>query len=167
MPTGLPWPDTIIEKPLLTKVQGKTVYFSDDTVAEGVDTIIFCTGYVGHFPFMQDSLRHRSLNSFYPPDLYKGLLYNSGGNGKVLYLGRQDVIYTFTMFDVQAFWTAKYILGDIRLPTVEDMENHWKSWFDRYVFLVLYNGYKVLYIFIQVHESNASSRYSSMHQVSR
>ena len=36
------------------------------------------------------------------------------------------------MFDVQAFWSAKYILGDILLPEPEEMEKDWKSWFQRY-----------------------------------
>ena len=132
VPTGLPWPKNIIEKPLLTHIERKTIHFSDNTQIDEVDSIIFCTGYIGHFPFMQDSLRHRSANSFYPPDLYKGVLFTAGGNDKVLYLGRQDVAYTFTMFDVQAFWSVKYILGDILLPQREEMEQNWKSWFERY-----------------------------------
>ena len=131
VPTGMPWPESITERPLLTKIDGTTVHFSDGTLTENVDTIIFCTGYIGHFPFMEAGLRHRSSNSFYPPDLYKGVLFMNGGNNKVLYLGRQDVIYTFTMFDVQAFWTAQYICGSVTLPSMDEMKASITEWFNR------------------------------------
>ena len=65
----------------------------------------------------------------YNPNMYKGIIYTNGGNDKVLYLGRPTVIYTFSMFDVQAFWSAKYILGEIKLPSKEEMEKQWHAWY--------------------------------------
>ena len=34
----------------------------------------------------------------------------------MLYIGAQDQYYTFTMFDVQAMWAVKYVLGQIKVP---------------------------------------------------
>ncbi len=70
-PTGMTWPKEITERPLLTKIDGKMVHFSDGSEAE-VDVIILCTGYLYHYPFMEESLRLRcDKNTLYPPDLYK------------------------------------------------------------------------------------------------
>ncbi|MET0313951.1 MAG: NAD(P)/FAD-dependent oxidoreductase, partial [Hansschlegelia sp.] len=43
-PMGFDWPESFSERPLLTKVVGKTCYFQDGSTAEDVDAIIFCTG---------------------------------------------------------------------------------------------------------------------------
>ncbi len=70
-PMGLKWPKEITERPLLTKIEDKMVHFPDGSTAE-VDAIILCTGYLYHYPFMEESLRLRcDKNSLYPPDLYK------------------------------------------------------------------------------------------------
>ena len=126
--TGYPWPPNISERPLLTKVDKNTVHFSDGT-QDDFDAIVFCTGYLGHHPFMADNLRCRSPDLLYNANMYKGIVYTEGGNGKVLYLGRPTVIYTFTMFDVQAFWSAKYILNEIIAPSKQEMEAQWKAWY--------------------------------------
>jgi trimethylamine monooxygenase len=54
------------------------------------------------------------------------------GDDKLLYLGAQDQYYTFTMFDTQALWTLKYILGDITLPDKAAMIEDQKKWFARF-----------------------------------
>jgi hypothetical protein len=43
----------------------------------------------------------------------QGVLYTKSGNNQLLYMGVQDQCYTFTMFDAQAQWTVKYLLGNI------------------------------------------------------
>jgi hypothetical protein len=35
------------------------------------------------------------------------------------------------MFDTQAAWTWKYILGDIKLPDKTTMSADWRKWFAR------------------------------------
>ena len=54
-------PNTIL-KPLVTSLNGSTAKFKDGTEAE-VDVIIFCTGYIGHYPFMDDSIRFRPVKN--------------------------------------------------------------------------------------------------------
>jgi len=129
-PMGFNWPEQISERPLLTHVDGKTVHFSDGSSAE-VDAIIFCTGYLHHYPYMNEDLRLRSPNTMYPHNLYKGVVYTAGGNGKVMYVGAQDQAYTFTMFDSTALWAVKCMLGDIALPPTDEMTADWKQWIER------------------------------------
>jgi len=129
-PMGYKWPDKISERPIFTRVDGKVVYFSDGSTAE-VDAIIFCTGYLHHYPFLEDKLRLRSSNHLYPPNLYKGTIFTPGGKNKMLYIGVQDQCYTYTMFDVQAFWVLKYIIGDVKIPDKDSMVADWKDWVDR------------------------------------
>ena len=41
-------------KPDIDRLDGSTVYFEDGTSAE-IDVIVFCTGYLAHFPFLDDT----------------------------------------------------------------------------------------------------------------
>ena len=105
-------------------------YFSDGSSAE-VDAIIFCTGYLHHYPYLEENIRLRSPNVLYPHKCYKGIVYTEGGNNKVLYCGIQDQYYTYTMFDAVALWAFKYVLGEIKLPNKAAMVADWKKWVDR------------------------------------
>ena len=73
-PMGFKWPKTMEERPLLTKIVGKTVHFKDGSTKD-VDAIILCTGYQHHFPFLADELRLRTHNRMHPPHLYKGIMW--------------------------------------------------------------------------------------------
>ena len=126
-PMGFKWPANISERPLLVKVDGKTVYFKDGSTAE-VDSIILCTGYLYSYPFLKDDLRLKTGNAFYPIGLYKNTLWIEGGNNKVMYIGAQDQLYTYTLFDVQGKWCVRYIMGDIKLPSQAAMEKDVKKW---------------------------------------
>ncbi len=54
-------------------------------------------------PLSDDSLRLRSRNRLYPPNLYKGIFW--WGNPKMIYFGMQDQYYTFNMFRCASFGT--------------------------------------------------------------
>ena len=129
-PMGFKWPKNIEERPLLTRIEGKTCHFRDGSTAE-VDAIIMCTGYLHSYKFLEDKLRLKSPNLLYPPNLFKGTVWLNGGNDKVLYIGAQDQYYTYTMFDAQALWAVKYVLGMIQIPDKYTMEEDWKSWFEK------------------------------------
>ena len=49
---GYKWPIGIIERPILTKINGSKVFFKDGS-SEDYDVIIKCTGYQHYFPFMR------------------------------------------------------------------------------------------------------------------
>ena len=127
-PMGFKWPETMDERPLLTKIEGKTVYFKDGS-SKDFDAIMLCTGYQHHFPFLTSELKLRTHNRMHPPHLYKGIMWMD--NPKVMYLGMQDQFYTFSMFDAQAWYARDVILGRIKLPSKEEMEKDDAAWVKR------------------------------------
>ena len=116
-PMGFDWPEGINEKPILTHVDGRTVHFEDGTSAD-VDAIVSCTGYLHHFPFMDDELRLVTANRLASSMLYRGVVFQP--ENRVLYLGMQDQWYTFNMFDAQAWYARDVILGRIELPGADE-----------------------------------------------
>lgn len=124
-PMNFHWPGNWETRPLLNKVEDKTVHFCDGST-KVVDAIILCTGYLHHFPFMQDDIRLVTTNRMWTPGLYQGIALES--NPRVMYLGMQDQYYTFTMFDAQAWWVRDRILKRIKLPSAIDMSKHSAKW---------------------------------------
>jgi len=122
---GFKWPPEIEERPLVTKIDGYDIYFQDGSSAT-VDSIILCTGYRHHFPYLEERLRLNTPNVLYPSGLYKGVVWSK--NTKLLYIGTQDQYYTFTMFDAQAKWLMEYITGSIKLPDEKTMEDDINKW---------------------------------------
>ena len=118
-PMGFDWPTNWQEVPALVKVVDKTAHFKDGS-SKRIDAIILCTGYKHHFPFLPDDLRLKTANRLAASDLYKGVVWN--GNTKLFYLGMQDQWYTFNMFDAQAWYVRDIILGNIKLPSLEEMK---------------------------------------------
>jgi trimethylamine monooxygenase len=86
---GYDWPDNWQEVPLLTKVVGNTAHFKDGTTKD-VDAILLCTGYIHHFPFMEDDLCLRTANVLASANLYKGVAWVDNPN--LFYLGMQGPV---------------------------------------------------------------------------
>ncbi|MCY4148831.1 MAG: NAD(P)/FAD-dependent oxidoreductase [Gammaproteobacteria bacterium] len=124
-PMGYKWPDNWKEVPLLQKVEKNTATFIDGSTAE-VQAIILCTGYLHHFPFMDEELRLKTNNRLYPISLYNGVVWT--GNPKLFYLGMQDQWYTFNMFDAQAWYARDIMLGRLDVPDQNEMENNIEKW---------------------------------------
>ena len=129
------WPESFKKFPLLAKVNGSNCVFTDDSSAE-FDAIVLCTGYKYNFPFMPESMRLKSDNLFYPPNLYRGLQWMPGSGegkrdcgGRLFYMGMQNQAYTFTMFMVQSKWVAGCVAGKIPMPRREDREREVGEWF--------------------------------------
>lgn len=127
-PMGFNWPEGVRETPLLTRLEGKTAHFKEGGSQE-VDAIILCVGYQHSFPFLADGLRLKTKNRFYPASLYKGIFWES--NPKLMYLGMQDQFYTFSMFDVQAWYARDAVLGRIELPSAQAMAADIAFWRQR------------------------------------
>jgi len=122
---GFDWPDGMKEVPLITSINKSLVHFKDGSSVEA-DAIILCTGYLHHFPFLEDSLQLKTHNRMNPPGLYKGIVWLD--NPKLIYLGMQDQFYTFSMFDAQAWYARDIMLGRIQLPSDAEMAadvDHW------------------------------------------
>ncbi|WP_028925240.1 flavin-containing monooxygenase [Pseudonocardia acaciae] len=124
-PMGFGWPDGIAEVPGLSRVEGRTAVFTDGSSRE-VDAIVLCTGYQHSFPFLAEDLRLRTANLLCTPNLYNGVLWLD--NPKLMYLGMQDQYYTFSMFDLQAWYARDVILGRLPVPTREEMAAHIDGW---------------------------------------
>jgi trimethylamine monooxygenase len=124
-PMGWKWPERFEERPLLTKLVGKTAHFKDGSTKE-VDVLILCTGYLHHFPFLPDSLRLTTANRMWSDGLYRGVI--SMKNPKLFFVGMQDQFYTFNMFDAQAWYIRDIILGRITLPPEAELKAEFDKW---------------------------------------
>lgn len=124
---GFDWPDNWEEKPVLTKVEGKTCYFADGS-SKDIDAIIMCTGYIHHYPWFGDDMRLEDINRCWLIDLYQSVAWIK--NPKLFYIGAQDQWFTFNMFDAQAWWARDVIMGKIELPSKAEMEADSKKWLD-------------------------------------
>jgi len=124
-PMGYKWPDNWEEVPLLEKVDKNTATFIDGKTRE-VDTIILCTGYLHHFPFMAENLKLKTNNRLYPVNLYNGVVWEH--NPRLMYLGMQDQWYTFNMFDAQAWYARDVILGRLDVPSQAEMHADIDKW---------------------------------------
>ena len=127
-PMGFDWPDGIEELPLIDHFDGETAHFSNGAKRD-FDSIILCTGYLHHFPFLTEELRLITTNRLYPGKLYKGIFWTD--NPKLIYLGMQDQYYTFSMFDVQAWYARDVVMGRIELPSYSEMQSDIDNWQQR------------------------------------
>lgn len=125
---GFKWPEGMKEVPLISNIDGRTVSFSDGTSTEA-DAIVMCTGYQHSFPFVEDQLRLKTGNRLYPPGLYKGVVWEA--NPRLMYLGMQDQYYTFSMFDLQAWFARDVITGTAELPDAAAMATEISQWVAR------------------------------------
>jgi len=124
-PMGFTWPESLDERPLLTKVVGRTAHFLDGSTKD-FDAIVLCTGYLHHYPYLPDSLRLKTDNRLYPLGLYKGIFWEE--QPTFMYLGAQDQFYTFNMFDSQAWYARDVVLGRIELPNAEVQHADTLAW---------------------------------------
>ncbi|MEM9761739.1 MAG: NAD(P)/FAD-dependent oxidoreductase [Pseudomonadota bacterium] len=122
------WPDGVDERPLVQRFEGSTAHFKDGT-SKDFDTVILCTGYLHHFPFMEDSLRLRTTNRLYSPGLWKGVVWNA--NPGVFYIGMQDQWYTFTMFDAEGWFARDVIMGTVPLPSAAERGADMALWAEK------------------------------------
>lgn len=127
-PMGFHWPAGVKEVPLLMKLDGSTAHFKDGSTQD-VDAIVLCTGYLHHFPFLEDQLKLKTHNRLYPDNIYKGIFWKT--NPRLMYIGMQDQFYTFSMFDLQAWYARDFVLGRINRPSQSEMEQDIAHWLAR------------------------------------
>ena len=124
-PMGFKWPNGMKEVHYLDKLEGRKAIFKDGH-EQHADAIILCSGYLHHFPFLDDSLKLKTGNRLYPPKLFKGIVWQD--NHQLIYLGMQDQFHTFNMFDCQAWYARDVIMGKIKLPSDAEIEADIKKW---------------------------------------
>jgi trimethylamine monooxygenase len=124
-PMGYKWPKGWEERPQLVRVENDLAYFADGS-NKRVDAIILCTGYQHHFPFLPDELTLKTNNRLWPAGLYQGVVWEQ--NPQLIYLGMQDLWYSFNLFDAQAWFARDYMLGRITLPAKAAMHADSERW---------------------------------------
>ena len=124
-PMGFKWPNGMKEVHYLDRLEGSKAIFKDGN-EQNADAIILCSGYLHHFPFLDDSLKLKTGNRLYPPKLFKGVVWQD--NHQLIYLGMQDQFHTFNMFDCQAWYARDVIMGKIKLPSDAEIEADIKKW---------------------------------------
>ena len=124
-PMGFKWPDGMKEVHYLDRLEGNKAIFKDGH-QQNADAIILCSGYLHHFPYLEETLKLKTGNRLYPPKLYKGVVWQD--NHKLMYLGMQDQFHTFNMFDCQAWFARDVIMGKIKMPTNDDIDNDINKW---------------------------------------
>ena len=124
-PMGFDWPEGMKEVHYLDKLEGYKATFKDGHT-QNVDALILCSGYLHHFPFLEESLKLKTHNRLYPPKLYKGVVWQD--NHKLFYLGMQDQFYTFNMFDCQGWYARDLIMGKIKVPNDAEIEKDISDW---------------------------------------
>ena len=124
-PMGFKWPKGMKEVHYLDRLEGSKAIFKDGH-EQNADAIILCSGYLHHFPFLDDSLKLKTGNRLYPPKLFKGIVWQD--NHQLIYLGMQDQFHTFNMFDCQAWYARDVIMGKIKLPSDAEIEADIKKW---------------------------------------
>ncbi|MDD2059366.1 NAD(P)/FAD-dependent oxidoreductase [Pseudomonas sp. GD03860] len=124
-PMGYKWPKGWEERPQLQRVEGELAFFADGS-SKRVDAIILCTGYQHHFPFLPDELTLKTGNRLWPLGLYQGVVWEQ--NPQLIYLGMQDLWYSFNLFDAQAWFARDYMLGLKKLPAKAEMQADSARW---------------------------------------
>ena len=82
--TGFKWPKGIREIPQLVKYEDDVFHFIDGST-DTFDVVMFCTGYLHHFPYLTESIRLVAKNHIFIDGLYKGVVLNK--NPRVMYIG--------------------------------------------------------------------------------
>ena len=124
-PMGFNWPDGMKEVHYLDKIEGNKAIFKDGTIQE-MDVLILCSGYLHHFPFLEEDLKLKTHNRLYPPNLFKGVIWENNHN--LFYLGMQDQFHTFNMFDAQAWFVRDVIMNKINLPSKDVISKDIDEW---------------------------------------
>lgn len=113
------------------RTEGRTVYFSDGKIHEGVDTIILCTGYVRKFPFLDENIFSPQRKGKYLP-LYKGIFpvkYNSS----LAFIGMVAISNSFSFTaEIQSRYVAERFKKNIIFPDEKDIETSILNYVKRY-----------------------------------
>ena len=124
-PMGFKWPEGMKEVHYLDRLEGNKAIFKDGH-EQNADAIILCSGYLHHFPFLEESLKLKTGNRLYPTKLYKGVVWQD--NHRLMYLGMQDQFHTFNMFDCQAWFARDIIMDKIKMPSDEIINEDINKW---------------------------------------
>lgn len=83
------------------------------------DVVIYCTGYQYSYPFLRDQVPDLTDGVFLP-DVYLHTFYTP--DPSLAFVGVPVDAVSFRAFEYQAVWVARYISGQIELPSVDEQQ---------------------------------------------
>ncbi|KAJ1479650.1 hypothetical protein T484DRAFT_1958430, partial [Baffinella frigidus] len=109
------------------RITSTGVEFEDGTVEEGVDAIVYCTGYYYRFPFLSpdNGIVHLESGDGVKP-LYHHLLPPDAPS--LAFVGLPAKIVPFPLMEMQARYLAMVWAGQIALPPEEEMARDAAVW---------------------------------------
>jgi cation diffusion facilitator CzcD-associated flavoprotein CzcO len=103
-------------KPDITEIDGRTLTFADGT-SEEFDVLIGATGYNVHLPFLSEEILPIKGNHV---DLYKRIFVPKWPG--LCFVGMLNPLATLNrIFEEQSRLIARYISGEVALPTADEM----------------------------------------------
>ncbi|KAK6352601.1 hypothetical protein TWF730_009424 [Orbilia blumenaviensis] len=103
--------------------EGRTIIFSDGTIEKDIDIILFCTGYLHSFPFLEESTKPSErmvTDGFYIHRLYQHIFYIPYPTLSVV--GLPTKIIPFPFVETQAAVISGVYSGRLNLPSEGDMD---------------------------------------------
>ncbi|XP_025836607.1 flavin-containing monooxygenase FMO GS-OX-like 2 isoform X2 [Agrilus planipennis] len=116
-PITTKYPSNVELKPDVRCIREKEVEFIDGTCC-CFDAIFYCTGYEYSFPFLNKSCGITVDDNHIQP-LYKHMIHMM--KPTMCFIGIPFNVCAFQMFDLQARFYVKYLDGDLKLPSEEEM----------------------------------------------
>eukprot|EP00117_Sycon_ciliatum_P024226 scpid37421/ scgid20379/ Dimethylaniline monooxygenase [N-oxide-forming] 5; Dimethylaniline oxidase 5; Hepatic flavin-containing monooxygenase 5 len=113
----------VVVKPNVNRISGNRVLFTDGSSAD-VDTIVCCTGYRIHLPFIDTKLNNVLLDDESNEiSLYKNVFSPSVG-ASLAFIGfvQPSSGGILSMSETQARWFAQLCLGTVNLPSKQLMQ---------------------------------------------
>lgn len=87
------------------------------------DVVIYCTGYQYSYPFLRDEIPNLT-DGVILPDVYLHTFYTP--DPTLAFVGVPVDAVSFRAFEYQAVWVARYISGQVELPSV-DLQQLWNN----------------------------------------
>ncbi|CAJ0943059.1 unnamed protein product [Ranitomeya imitator] len=112
-------------KPQIRMFTESSVVFEDGSIVDGLDEVIFATGYNISFPFLDDSIVKVNDNSV---TLYKNVFPPHHEKPTLAFIGLvQPLGSLLPVSELQVRWAARIFKGAARLPPAAKMEAYFKD----------------------------------------
>lgn len=118
---------TKVEKPEIAEYipEGRRVRFTDGSVEEGVDAILYCTGYFYTFPFLESLDPPVIRSGEYVENLYQHIFYRP--QPTLSFVALNQKIVPFPVAEAQSAVIARVLSGRLTLPSHSEMESWERS----------------------------------------
>ena len=97
----------------------RTVHFKDGRTVDGIDTILFCTGYLYSLPFVKHMTPNPIGDGTHVENTYQHLFYIA--NPTICFLTLPQKVVPFAIAEAQSAVVARIYSGRLALPPTDDM----------------------------------------------